>query len=120
MKPAPPSLATLKWRAGAPCVVLMLAWRPPATLWALLVIKFELLIQLSPAFVLGTLIDGDRPRAYSGQDIQVGLILGLAVALLLYGSGLRTWGGFHAGTIGVAVNYTSAVAARAWRLRSAR
>lgn len=98
-------------------VVLLVAWRPPTTLWGLLVIKFELLIQLSPAFVLGTLIDADSPRSYCGRDIQVGLLLGLAVALLLYGSGLRTWGGFHAGTVGVAVNYASAFAARAWRLR---
>ncbi len=97
-------------------VVVTIAYEPPMTLWSLLVIKFELLIQLSPAFVLGTLIDADDPRAWSGRDIQAGLLAGLIVSLALYAGGLRSWGGFHAGTIGVAVNYLCAVSSRRLRL----
>ena len=100
-------------------IVLALALRPPTTLWALLVIKFELLIQMSPAFVLGTLIDSEDRRSFHGNDIQAGLLVGLVVSLALYGSGLRSPGGFHAGAVGVSVNYATAVTARWFRLRAA-
>lgn len=92
-----------------------LALRPLTTLWNLLVIKFELLIQLSPAFVLGTLHSADDPRGYRGHDILCGLAAGLLVALGLYFAGLRSWHGLHAGTLGVGVNYLTAVASRAAR-----
>lgn len=92
-----------------------LALRPLTTLWNLLVIKFEILIQLSPAFVLGTLHGADDPRGYHARDILRGLIAGLLVALTLYFAGLRSWHGLHAGTLGVAVNYLTAVASRALR-----
>jgi SSS family solute:Na+ symporter/sodium/pantothenate symporter len=97
-------------------IVMAVALRPPTTLWGLLVIKFELLIQMSPAFVLGTLVDADSPRRYEGSDIQIGLVLGLLVALLLYATGMRSLAGFHAGTVGVVVNYLAATLARSLRL----
>ncbi len=87
----------------------------PTTLWNLLVIKFEILIQLSPAFVLGTLHDREDPRGYTSREIMAGLVAGLTVALALYGSGLRMVYGLHAGTLGVAVNYLVCWSAR--RLR---
>ena len=90
----------------------ILALRPLTTLWDLLVIKFEILIQLSPAFVLGTLHDGDERRAFRALDILVGLMLGLAVALSLYFSGHRVWWGLHAGVVGLGVNYAAVVVAR--------
>lgn len=34
-------------------VLLLIAWNPPGTLYAIFVLKFELLVQISPAFVLG-------------------------------------------------------------------
>jgi Na+/proline symporter len=100
---------------GTLLVVVPLALRPPTTLWGLLVIKFELLIQLSPAFVLGTwgssAAEGDATPAprYRDRDILLGIVVGLAVALGLYGSGYRSVGGLHAGTIGVAANYATAI-----------
>jgi len=92
-----------------------LATRQLTTLWGLLVIKFELLIQLSPAFVLGTWHDRDDPGAFRAGDILAGLGVGLAVAVGLYATGHRQAGGLHAGTIGVAVNYLTC-----WLVRSAR
>jgi Na+/proline symporter len=97
--------------------LVILALRPLTTLWDLLVIKFEILIQLSPAFVLGTMHEADDPRGYSGRDILRGLAAGLVIALGLHFSGLRSWHGFHAGTLGVVVNYLTAVTSR--RLRPA-
>ena len=93
---------------GAMLVVVPLALRPPTTLWGLLVIKFELLIQLSPAFVLGMSRTRTGSYRFADRDILTGLSVGLLVALGLYGSGWRSVGGLHAGTVGVLANYAAA------------
>jgi SSS family solute:Na+ symporter/sodium/pantothenate symporter len=97
-------------------VLVLIAMRPLTTLWGLLVVKFEILIQLSPAFVLGTLHDRKDPRAFAVGDILKGLVAGLVVTLGMYVSGTLDLAGLHAGTVGVAVNYLVVVAAWAFRL----
>ena len=91
------------------------------TLWGLLIIKFETLIQLSPAFIYGTLHDRDHPAAFTVRDIIPGLVAGLAVTLSLYLSRYffeweNLWG-LHFGTVGVLANYGVVVGRRWWRLR---
>ncbi|MEM1203128.1 MAG: sodium:solute symporter family protein [Acidobacteriota bacterium] len=94
-----------------------LALQPRFTLWRLLEIKFEVLIQLSPAFVLGTLHHrGDR-RAFAARDMTLGLVAGLVVALSAYAAGIRSLGGIHPGVLGVMVNYAAVLASRGLRLR---
>ncbi len=97
-------------------VLVAVAIRPITTLWGLLVIKFEILIQLSPAYVLGTMHDRDDPRAFTARDILAGLGVGLALALTLYAAGAKQVGGVHAGTIGVAANYLACALSR-WMRR---
>ena len=94
---------------GAMLLVVPLALRPPTTLWGLLVIKFELLIQLSPAFVLGTARTRSGEDRFADRDIVLGLLVGLTVAVGLYASGRRSLGGLHAGTVGVLANYLVAI-----------
>lgn len=96
-------------------VLVPIALRPPTTLWGLLVIKFELLIQLSPAFVLGTIEDRSGEPRFADRDILSGLLTGLFVALLLYGTGNRSVGGLHAGTVGVVANYLTVLLTRTVR-----
>ena len=98
-------------------VLVTVALRPITTLWDLLVIKFEVLIQLSPAFVLGTWHEDDEPRRFASPEIVAGIVTGLAVALGLTFSGHRSWIGFHAGTLGVVANYSVAAVGREIRLR---
>jgi SSS family solute:Na+ symporter/sodium/pantothenate symporter len=95
-----------------------IAVRPLTTLWGLLVIKFEILIQMSPAFVLGTLRRQPGERAFEARDILAGLGVGLVVALGLYASGHRQINGLHAGTLGVVANYATCWLSR--RLAPAR
>jgi len=90
----------------------VVALQPLTTLWNLLVIKFEVLIQLSPAFLLGTRHDRSDPDGLAARDILAGMILGLVVALSLYFAGFRTWNGVHAGVIGLVVNYSAVLASR--------
>ncbi len=98
-------------------VVGAVAVQPQLTLWRLLEIKFEILIQLSPAFLLGTLHDRGAPGAFAGRDVLAGLVAGVVVALGLWAAGVRSFYGIHPGVVGVAVNYTVVVLARALRRR---
>jgi Na+/proline symporter len=104
---------------GVMVLLCLLAIRPLTTLWGLLVIKFEILIQLSPAFVLGTLHERSDPRAFSGRSILAGLLAGLAVAMALHAAGMRSLYGLHAGVVGLALNYAIAWGDHRWRLRAA-
>ncbi len=95
--------------------VLLLGWialEPRFTLWRLLEIKFEVLIQLSPAFVLGTLPPPSHGRPYAARDVLRGLMVGLTLALGLYLTGHSTIFGLHAGVLGVIANYLTAMASR--------
>ncbi|MEM7245113.1 MAG: sodium:solute symporter family protein [Acidobacteriota bacterium] len=98
-------------------LIVTLALRPPTTLWRLLEIKFEILIQLSPAFLFGTLHDKDDPRGYDVVDISIGLALGLVVGLTLYALGMTKVGGLHAGVIGLLVNFAAVLLSRVLRRR---
>ena len=98
-------------------VLVPLALARPATLWGLLVIKFEILIQLSPCFVLGTLHERGQSRAFAASDMLAGLLTGLATALFLYATDLRPLPGLHAGSAGVFLNYAAVLLAREVRLR---
>jgi SSS family solute:Na+ symporter/sodium/pantothenate symporter len=89
-----------KWLSwGVIALLVWLAIGTEKTLVRLLELKFELLIQVSPAFFLGLYWE-----RLSKQSILAGMILGLLVAVGLTLSGMpRVWG-FHAGVLGLAVN----------------
>ncbi len=98
-------------------VAIGLAMRPRMTLWGLLIVKFEILMQLSPAFVFGSLHDRAHERAYTVSDILPGILAGLALTLSLYITGNQSVVGFHAGTVGFLANYGIVIARRWSRLR---
>jgi SSS family solute:Na+ symporter/sodium/pantothenate symporter len=68
------------------------------TLLGLLVLKFEILIQVAPAFYLGTTCPQLRASAILG-----GLLAGLAVSLTLWALDAVPYG-IHPGVIGLFVN----------------
>lgn len=79
----------------------LVALNSQTTLWKLLVLKFEILIQLSPAFVLGS-----RPSlGVTGGHILAGLFSGLWIFALCWSFGLRDVGGFHSGSLAMLINY---------------
>lgn len=103
-------------------VVAVLAILPRMTLWGLLIIKFEVLIQLSPAFIFGTLHTRDHPDAFTARDVLPGIAAGLVVTGTLYAVGyavgMENLVGLHFGTVGVVVNYAVVVGRRWFRVRS--
>jgi len=88
---------------------------PRLTLWRLLEIKFEILIQMSPAFVLGTLHRRDDSQGFIARDVLTGLFLGLTTALGLWALGVKSFYGVHPGSLGVVVNYAAVVLSRTLR-----
>ncbi|MDH5644068.1 MAG: sodium:solute symporter family protein [Gemmatimonadota bacterium] len=105
--------------AVAMLLVTLLALQPWMTLWGLLIIKFEILIQLSPAFVLGTLHHRDDPAGVDAEDILTGMLFGLLTTFAFYVSPLEHLGGVHFGVIGVLVNYAVVLLRRGHRVRNA-
>ncbi len=112
----PPLRRALLISIGIMAVLVGLALLEGITLWGLLELKFEVLIQLSPAFVLGTLHSRDDPTGYRGRDMLWGIGLGLLTALGLRIAGFDQVVGIHAGVIGVALNYLVSVLIRRRRL----
>ena len=76
----------------------LLAIVMPQTIWALMVFKFELLIQVAPAIILGV-----RWGRLQSGSVLAGLLAGISCAVCLKLAGLEPWG-IHSGVWGLLVN----------------
>ncbi|MEE2665775.1 MAG: sodium:solute symporter family protein [Myxococcota bacterium] len=74
------------------------------TLWRLIELKMELLIQCVPAFLLS--IHWSRLRA---APVLCGLVVGTLFSVGLTLAGVTRWGGVHIGMVGLALNAATAV-----------
>ncbi|MBF0274546.1 MAG: sodium:solute symporter family protein [Nitrospinae bacterium] len=83
---------------GLMIVLTILAITLPQTIWKLIIIKLEILIQVAPAIFLGVHCKNLTTRA-----IMSGLIAGLGVAILLWATGTKFMG-VHAGVWGLLLN----------------
>lgn len=59
-------------------ILIILAWFPPATLYQIFVLKFELLIQISPGFIIGLYWNRLHPKA-----VFAGMLAGTIVASVM-------------------------------------
>ena len=88
-----------------------------STLIGLLDRKFDLLVQLAPAFMLGIHWSGLRTG-----PVLIGLVLGIIIALTLafgpfsFVVAGKVWG-FHPGLYGLAVNLSCAILGSRWLAR---
>jgi Na+/proline symporter len=107
---AEPATTQLGKRIAALVMVaaVILALVPKLTLWRLIELKMELLIQCAPAFLLA--LHWRRLRAL---PLLVGVILGTLIAGGAALAGVKRIEGIHVGVIGLAVNL-AAVFAVAW------
>ncbi|MCM3584956.1 sodium:solute symporter family protein [Mesobacillus maritimus] len=85
--------------------LLWVAWNPPGTLYEIFVLKFELLVQVFPAFVLGLYW-----KRLDGKAVFWGMVIGAIVAGILTFTGNKTIYGIHGGIIGLALNFVICVA----------
>ena len=88
-------------------VLVVIAISTEKTLVRLLELKFEVLIQIVPCFFLGLYW-----RRLRTSVIIWGLLAGLAVALGLTAAGQSKLYGFHAGVVGLGVNFLICAAGR--------
>lgn len=84
--------------------LLILAWNPPTLLVNIFVLKFELLIQIAPAFIIGLY----WKRMHS-QPVFYGMLIGALLAGGMALAGIGKVYGVHAGVIGLLVNTAIAV-----------
>jgi Na+/proline symporter len=89
--------------------IIPLALERDLTLWRLIELKMELLIQCVPAFLMG--IHWVRQSAVA---TLAGLLVGTAFAVGLTLMGTPQWGGVHVGVIGLGLNIAVVVALSVW------
>ncbi|MBA2693276.1 MAG: sodium:solute symporter family protein [Rubrobacter sp.] len=92
------------WGILAVAVLLVIAWNPPTTLYNIFVLKFELIVQIAPAFIIGLYW-----KRLSSWPVFFGMLAGamLAGGMTLFGVG--TVYGVHGGIIGLALNISICV-----------
>ena len=81
-------------------LLLWVAWNPPGTLYQIFVLKFEILVQVAPAFVLGLYW-----KRLSAKPVFAGMLVGSVVAGAMTLSGNSTFLGVHGGTYGLLLNF---------------
>ena len=80
-------------------VLMLIALTPRLSLWGLIELKMEILIQTAPLFVLGIL-----SSRLNARGALAGLLAGTAVASILTLAGHGKLWGWHAGVIGLGLN----------------
>jgi Na+/proline symporter len=80
-------------------VMMVVALSPRITLWGLIELKMEILVQVSPAFLLGL-----TWRRVGARAVLTGMAVGTALGAGLTLAGYGRIAGIHAGLIGWAVN----------------
>lgn len=85
-------------------LLLVIAWKPPATLVEIFTLKFEVLIQVAPAFLLGLYWKG-----LSKTGVLLGMLSGAVLAGGMTFSGMKTLWGWHGGVLGLALNIVVSV-----------
>ncbi|PTX58507.1 SSS family solute:Na+ symporter/sodium/pantothenate symporter [Melghirimyces profundicolus] len=83
----------------AVAILLWIAWNPPATLYEIFVLKFELLVQVAPAFFLGLYW-----TRLSAKPVFWGMLVGAVFSGFMTLTGNDTVLGVHGGVIGLFIN----------------
>jgi SSS family transporter len=79
-------------------LILIIAWFPPATLYQIFILKFELLIQVAPALILGLYWNRLNKKA-----VFAGMLTGTVIAVYMTFAGIQPLGIFS-GLWGLLVN----------------
>ncbi len=80
-------------------IMVLTALQPQITLWGLIELKMQILVQVVPLFLLGIYYDNAHPKA-----MMAGLITGSLVVLITFLMGWKTIGDIQTGLIGLSAN----------------
>lgn len=81
-------------------LLIWIAWNPPGTLYQIFVLKFELLVQVFPAFVLGLYW-----KRLAATPVFWGMLVGAIIAGAMTLTGNSTFLGVHGGMLGLISNF---------------
>jgi Na+/proline symporter len=82
-------------------VLVLVALNPNLSLWGLVELKMQLLVQVTPLFILGI------HTSISARSAFFGLLVGLAIAVLAFFINVKNIGGIQIGLIGLILNVTT-------------
>lgn len=102
LKDAPESQLTKVGKISAWVIMFLMvlvALQPKITLWGLIELKMQILIQTTPLFLLGV-----HSNRVSSKGMMVGLCLGFGFAILAFLLGWKTILGVQAGLVGFGIN----------------
>ncbi len=92
------------WGIVAIAGILLLAWNPPGTLYQIFVLKFELISQVAPAFILGMYW-----KRLSAWPVFAGMLAGALLAGGMTVLGMDGVFGFSGGLLGLGLNFVICV-----------
>jgi Na+/proline symporter len=84
-------------------------WARDVTLWGLIELKMELLVQCTPVFLVAI-----RWRGFRAAPAFIGLVVGSAIAIAGVFAGVKRIDGLHIGIIGLACNLVIACVGSWW------
>jgi Na+/proline symporter len=84
-------------------LMVLFALQPKLTLWGLIELKMQILVQIAPLFLLGI-----YSKRITGRGMMWGLSLGFTFAVATFLFGKNTFGGIHAGLYGLVLNILAA------------
>lgn len=84
---------------GIMLLMVLVALRPKITLWGLIELKMQILVQIAPLFLLGI-----YTKNVTSKGMFVGLCIGFVFATATFLLNIKTIGHVHVGLIGLVVN----------------
>ncbi|MBK8505353.1 MAG: hypothetical protein IPL46_26015 [Saprospiraceae bacterium] len=83
--------------------MVLFALQPKITLWGLIELKMQILVQIAPLFLLGIYV-----KRINGKGMMWGLSIGFLFAVGTFVLDINTFWGIHAGLYGLALNILAA------------
>lgn len=80
-------------------MMVLIAMQPHITLWGLIELKMQILVQIAPLFLLGI-----YSQKVTSPAMFYGLLTGFLFSVITFLMGINTIGGIHAGLIGLLIN----------------
>lgn len=80
-------------------LVVLVALQPKITLWGLIELKMQIMVQIAPLFILGV-----HSKKVVPQGMMAGLIVGFVFSVSTFFMGYKTLGGIQAGLVGLVLN----------------
>ncbi len=80
-------------------LIVLVALQPKITLWGLIELKMQIMVQIAPLFILGV-----HSKRVTSKGMMAGLIIGFLFSITTFFMGYKTLGGIQSGLIGLLLN----------------